>query len=483
MIEFILNKKIVRTNAHHSMTLVDFIREDRLLKGTKIVCREGDCGACTVLVGEYTQRENGSKYVKYHTITSCISPLANAHGKHIVTVEGLNMNDKLTQVQQSLKDHYASQCGFCTPGFVMAMTQYCLNAQANNEQHMLDAISGNICRCTGYVSIINAAKNIVASCQDKDHKFTMSQLVEHHFVPDYFLDVLEQLQNINDKGVSKNFSSMGERLIAGGTDLFVQQADRLIEQKNLRYVMHEQDQNLQVNDQKCSISGAATVTDLFDHMQLNQSMPLLKKYLRVVSSEAIRNMATIAGNFVNASPIADMSVFFLALNTQLVLEDNEMSRQVALKDFFLSYKNTDLNANESIVQINCELPNKKAKFHFEKVSKRKHLDIATVNTAIHIECDEDAVITHIALSIGGVAPIPLFLHKTCDFLLGQELTSSVVNKAIDVVNSEIAPISDVRGSAQYKRLLANQLIKGHFIELFPEHITFDQLNIHSGVMS
>ncbi len=476
MIEFILNKKIVRTDAHHSMTLVDFIREDRLLKGTKVVCREGDCGACTVLVGEYTQQKNGTKYVKYQTITSCISPLANAHGKHIVTVEGLNRVNKLTQVQQSLKDFYASQCGFCTPGFVMAMTQFCLNANANNEQHMLDAISGNICRCTGYVSIINAAKSIVAACQDKGHKFTMSQLVEHDFIPDYFLGILEQLHNINDGKLSLT----GEKIIAGGTDLFVQQADSLIEQKQLRYIMHEQDQNVVVNGQQCSISGAATVTELFDHSVLNHSIPLLKNYLRLVSSEPIRNMATIAGNLVNASPIADMSVFLLALNTQLIIEHDEKSRQVALKDFFLSYKNIDLKINESIAQIHCELPNKNAKFNFEKVSKRKHLDIATVNTAIHIECDEHTVITQIDLSIGGVAPIPLFLNKTCEFLSGQKLTSSIVNAAIEVLNSEIAPISDVRGTAQYKRLLANQLVKGHFIKLFPEHITFEQLKVNCG---
>ena len=162
MIQFILNNKVVKTNANRSLTLVDFIREDKNLKGTKIVCREGDCGACTVMVGEFSE-DNQS--VHYQTITSCISPLANANGKHIVTVEGLNIDNSLNKIQQSLKDNYASQCGFCTPGFVVAMANYCLNTDSQTNEKMLDAISGNICRCTGYVAIINAAKELVIDSQ------------------------------------------------------------------------------------------------------------------------------------------------------------------------------------------------------------------------------------------------------------------------------------------------------------------------------
>ncbi len=464
MIEFILNDKIIRTNANKSMTLVDFIRENRNLKGTKIVCREGDCGACTVMVGELSANQSS---VKYHTITSCISSLANAHGQHIVTVEGLNLANKLNQVQQSLKDNYASQCGFCTPGFVVAMANYCLNDNADNEQQMLDAISGNICRCTGYVAIINAAKELVENCREQGKKYTLEQLIKHNFIPKYFASIKNNL-----KKIQSDYQRSGEKIIAGGTDLYVQQADTLLQTPNLRYITLEQGQPIIIENDTCSISGLATVTDLFENQELQNRIPHLQDFLRLLSSEAIRNMATVAGNFVNASPIGDMSAIFLALDATLLISHKDKNREVKLKNFFIDYKKIDLKENESIAKLWFKLPTKNSHFNFEKVSKRKHLDIATVNTAIHIEVKDNKIV-HCDLSVGGVAAIPKFLNKTVDFLIDKEINNDTVKQAIDVMNTEITPISDVRGTAEYKRLLANQLLKAHFIKLFPKSILFD----------
>ena len=148
MITFILNNKTITTSEHSGMTLLDFVRYEQRLTGTKIGCREGDCGACTVLVGTL---END--IINYQSITSCISPLGNAHGKHIVTVEGTNLQNKLTTAQEAMKANYATQCGFCTPGFVVALTGFALSNSENNYSNALDAISGNICRCTGYKSV------------------------------------------------------------------------------------------------------------------------------------------------------------------------------------------------------------------------------------------------------------------------------------------------------------------------------------------
>jgi len=466
MIEFILNNKIIKTDVNESMTLVDFIRENRNLKGTKIVCREGDCGACTVLVGEFTE---GNSNIHYKTITSCISPLANAQGKHIVTVEGLNIDNKLNNIQQSLKDNYASQCGFCTPGFVVAMANYCLNAQAQTSAHMLDAISGNICRCTGYVAIINAAKELVESSRHKGQKYTLEQLIHHGFIPNYFSDITLKLTEIQ-----KPHQVTGHKIIAGGTDLYVQQADTLLQTPNLRYITLEQGQSVFIEGDWCSISGLATVTDLFENSELQTRIPHFKEFLRLLSSEAIRNMATVAGNFVNASPIGDMSAFLLALDTILLIAHGDESREVALKDFFLDYKKIDLKENESIAKMWFKLPAENSLFNFEKVSKRKHLDIATVNTAIHIELD-NKVVKSVNISVGGVAAIPKYLANTCEFLIGKVINKQTLFAALEVMNQEISPISDVRGTAEYKRLLANQLIKAHFIKLFPEIICFGEV--------
>jgi len=467
MIEFILNNKKIKTDANKSMTLVDFVREYKNLKGTKIVCREGDCGACTVMVGELSTDKASTNY---KIITSCISPLANANGKHIVTVEGLNLDNQLNKIQQSLKDNFASQCGFCTPGFVVAMANYCLNSYSQTQEQMLDAISGNICRCTGYVAIIKAAKELVEDSKDKGQKYTLEQLIEHGFIPDYFSNISEKLIEVNQKPHIVS----GKKIIAGGTDLYVQQADTLLQTPNLRYITLEQGQPIMIKGNNCSISGLATVTDLFEHKELNLRITHLKTFLRLLSSEAIRNMATIAGNFVNASPIGDMSAFLLALDTTLLIAHGDESRQVALKDFFLDYKKTDLKENESIAKMWFKLPTENSLFNFEKVSKRKHLDIATVNTAIHIEVKNN-IISNVDISVGGVAAIPKHLSKTCEYLNGKPVNQETLFHAVDIMNTEISPISDVRGTAKYKRLLANQLVKAHFIKLFPKLIQFDEI--------
>ncbi len=467
MIEFILNDKKIKTDANKSMTLVDFIRENRSLKGTKIVCREGDCGACTVMVGELSDDKES---IKYHSITSCISPLANAKGKHVVTVEGLNIGNKLNKIQQSIKDNYASQCGFCTPGFVVAMANYCLNDNSKTEQQMLDAISGNICRCTGYVSIINAAKELVENSKHKGQKFTLQQLVNQGFIPEYFINILDRLV-----AIKKEHFVEGETIIAGGTDLYVQKADELVQASKLRYITLEQGQSVVVEDNRFSISGIATVSDLFENQELNKRIPHLQDYLRLLSSEVIRNMATIAGNFVNASPIGDMSAFFLALDATLLIAKRNETRQVKLKDFFLDYKKTDLSESESIAKLWFNLPSNNCFFNFEKVSKREHLDIATVNTAIHIEIDNENRVVVCDLSVGGVAAIPLYLKQTCLFLLNKKISNKLIKEMMEVMNKEIFPISDVRGSSDYKRLLANQLVKAHFIKLFPRIVKFGEV--------
>ncbi len=464
MVEFILNNKKITTDANLAMTLVDFIRENRNLKGTKIVCREGDCGACSVLVGELS---NDKTSVKYHSITSCISPLANAQGKHIVTIEGLNIDNKLNIIQQELKDNYASQCGFCTPGFVVAMVNYCLNAQAENDRHMLDAISGNICRCTGYVSIITAAKKLVEKSRAKGKKFTLEQLVKHGFIPEYFLSIHEKLVKLSQKLPQK-----GQNIIAGGTDLYVQQADKLLTTSALRFISLEPKQKITLKDGFCTISAMATVTDLFENKELQKYFPNLQQDLRLLSSQVIRNMATIAGNFVNASPIGDMSIFFLALDTTLnLVNEDGCHQQVKLKDFFLDYKKIALKHKQSIDSLIFQLPTKNSYFNFEKVSKRTHLDIATVNTAMHLVIENNDII-QCAIALGGVAAVPKYLRKTSRFLCQKDLSPQTIKAAIAVMQTEIAPISDVRGTAHYKRLLASNLIKAHFIKLFPEQIKF-----------
>ena len=459
MIEFILNNKIIRTAQNPGMTLLDFVRYEKKLHGTKIGCREGDCGACTVLIGSISNSGN----LEYKSITSCISPLGNVQGKHVVTVEGTNLKEKLTVVQEAMKSNYATQCGFCTPGFVVALTGFSLSNAEKNSTNAIDAISGNICRCTGYKSIKNAAENV---CQKLDYsKKTMplDWLIENDFIPEYFKDINKKLAALNTKPASQNSG----KVVSGGTDLYVQQADNLIDNTVGLISNNESLKGIQIEQNVCTIGANATVSNLWNHTVLNTYFPNLKKHLKLVSSEQIRNMASFGGNIVNASPIGDMTIFFLALNSDITFSnESNAERTIALKDFYNGYKTFDLKEGELIKSIHFKLPEEKAFFNFEKVCKRTHLDIASVNTAIQIEV-KDNFIANAHVSIGGVFAFPKYLEKTSAFLTGRELNAQLIIEANTMLQTEISPISDVRGTSEYKRLLSRQLFYSHFIELFP----------------
>jgi xanthine dehydrogenase small subunit len=459
MIEFILNNKTIKTHNSVGMTLLDFIRYEQRLTGTKIGCREGDCGACTVLVG--TLKENNS--IEYKSITSCISPLGNAHGKHIVTIEGTNLPKELTVTQSAIKENHASQCGFCTPGFVVSLTGFALSESTNNSENALDAISGNICRCTGYKSIEKAVDDICEKLESADSKKSLQSLIDNGFIPSYFSEIPKRLDQLQ----IKNNSQSGITYVAGGTDLYVQKADSLINKTVHLISDYDSLKGIHIEDNTCTIGTGTTVSDLWNHKELNAIFPKLKKHLKLVSSEQIRNMASLGGNFVNASPIGDMTIFFLALNSVITivnLQGNE--RQVQLNQFYQGYKTFDLKDDELIRNIQFKLPSKHTKFNFEKVSKRTHLDIASVNSAISITVKNNSVEDAYA-SIGGVAAIPKYLSKTSTFLNRKQLSTNTILEANEILQNEISPISDVRGSNDYKRLLARQLFFAHFTALFP----------------
>ncbi|MDG2194541.1 MAG: FAD binding domain-containing protein [Polaribacter sp.] len=470
MIQFILNNERIQTTAHAGITLLDFIREHQQLKGTKIGCREGDCGACTVLVGALNKNT-----ISYQSITSCISPLGNANGKHIVTIEGINIPKTLNTAQQAMADNYATQCGFCTPGFVVSMTGFALSTQDNNTalNSCNDAISGNICRCTGYKSIEKAGFDLVEKLQEKDKNHQIDWLINQGFVPDYFNTIPEQLKKLQQSTIQQQRSEGST--VANGTDLYVQHADTLSEEPVSLISDNTSLKGISFTDTTCTIGANTTVSELLENEQLRKGFPRLKSFLKLISSEQIRNMGTLGGNFVNASPIGDMSVFFLALNSTLaILHKNGTTRQIPFHKFHQDYKKYDLQKEEILKSIAFNVLEATSVFNFEKVSKRTHLDIASVNASARISVENNRIISaHFA--VGGVAAIPKYAVKTAEFIIGKSINSEVIKAAQEILQSEISPISDVRGSATYKRFLARQLFFAHFIELFPTKINPQQL--------
>lgn len=461
MIKFIINNKPVNTNHNPNTPLLEFIRYNLNLKGSKTGCNEGDCGACTVLVG--TLQNNGS--IKYHSQTSCLTPLGNVLGKHVVTIEGVSpaktskqlQNRPLNPVQQAMCNNYATQCGFCTPGFVMSMTGHCLSEKPATTSNLKIAIDGNICRCTGYHSIMRACKELEEILPEKSNLGSpVDFAIQNNIVPSYFKNIPEEIRAIHYQ--LDNPETQGQP-IGGGTDIYVQKHDT-VKKIPLSFNGFENTSSIEIGNEKVSLSATTTVTNLREHDGFNKLFPSFIKHSKLVSSTQIRNMATIAGNFINASPIGDFTVFFLALNASVIFNNN---RKVPLGKLYLGYKKLDKNPDETIRNIEFAIPSANSFFNFEKVSKRQHLDIASANSACLMEIENNHINT-IAISAGGVGPIPMVLHKTCEFLIGKEISEDVINEALVITQSEISPISDARGTEQYKRLLINQLIKAHFIE-------------------
>ena len=474
MIKFILNNKDISTPLPPGMVLLDFIRYQQQLTGTKIGCNEGDCGACTILAGEYI---NGA--LQYRSYTSCLTPLGNAHGKHIVTIEGLNTAEggSLSPVQQAMCDESATQCGFCTPGFMVSLAGFCLSDKPPTAQNAIAAIDGNICRCTGYKSIGRAAARVALLLQNRGNEAPVHFAVKQQLLPAWFQTIgprLQQLKlSLNGDGFYPELAEGSKggaapaRLVGGGTDLYVQKHDEM-QDAPIRFMLDNPGlKGIVQEGNRCSIGPSATVTDLKESALLQKHFPRLAEHIELVSSTPIRNIATLAGNFINASPIGDFTIFFLALDAALVFGNGTTSRELPLRKLYKGYKTLDKQPGEYIEKIWFNLPGPNSRFSFEKVSKRTHLDIASVNTALHIVTD-GSTIHEAHLSAGGVGPVPKFLEKTSAFLKGKPLEETTIRQAAALAQSEITPISDARGSEAYKRLLLSQLIKAHFITLFPE---------------
>jgi len=459
MIRFLLNDAPATTSSPPSTPVLDVIRGEHGLAATKEGCREGDCGACTVLLGRRT-----AAGVRYLAVNSCILPAGELRSAHLVTLEGLEGSVRPTLVQEALVAENASQCGFCTPGMVMSLTGYLLGGTPPTVTGAVRSLDGNLCRCTGYASVRRAAAAICAAAggppaAPPGSPAHLDWLIDRRILPEWFRRVPDLLDALPVPDTAASGGDGPAIAIAGGTDLMAQGAAA---GGRLRFLSREAGMDgIVLSDGECVLGAAATLTDLLES-PLPGRIPGLAGALEVVASTQVRNRATVGGNLVNASPIADLAVILLALGAVLTLEEDGARRSLPLASFFLGYKRLDLAPGGLLRTVSLPLPGAADRFSFEKVSTRRHLDIAAVNSAALLRI-VDGRIVRAAVSAGGVAPVPLLLRRTSALLEGREPGAAAAGEAARAAMGETSPIDDVRGSAEYRRRLLGRLVAAHVL--------------------
>lgn len=458
------------------MMLAEYLRYDQSLTGTKIVCAEGDCGACSVL--RFFPHIRGTDAGNYLPVNSCITTVAQLDGSSIVTVDALKNNGELHEVQKAMVSCHGSQCGFCTPGFVMAITglveEKITKEQAEiGIQEAKNCMTGNLCRCTGYQPIIDAAVEIdVTKCASLKERFYSSKQKQdlRRSVgtgvamegPDFAFFAPKSVQ----EAVGFLRANPDARIIGAGTDLGVVHNKRKIQlTKLLSLHLIEELYALKRSGTEVILGARVTLTE-FRHF-IKDLVPELASYLDVFASPQIKNLATVIGNVANASPIGDLPSALLALEAKVVVAHQKGFREIPLSQFFLAYRTTALKAGEIITHLKFDVPPADTTLKFTKNSNRKDLDISAVNLAFRVEWRNRRTreIGRAVLAGGGVAATPLRFKQTEDILRGKLLTTALVDEAVKTLHSEFNPLSDLRASSGYRRVLVENYFRRFLTEM------------------
>jgi len=466
-IAFRLNGVDRRESLREEALALDWIRNEAGLKGTKEGCREGDCGACLALLGG--RSPEGA--VEWRSVTTCTLAVGELDGRHLVTIEGL-AKAGLTPVMEAMLDEGASQCGFCSPGFVLALTGYLVSGARIDPVDAMLAVEGNLCRCTGYGSIRRAARRLATEFADLPTGLCdrLAVLSERRVLPP---DLAAAMADLPEPAQASSPPAPGEPsdpVLGGGTDYFVRNPDpepglepafmaRGPEARRIKELNRSGRAML-------ALGPGVNATDFFGSPLVRAAAPGIERYEAAVASPPIRNRATLAGNIVNASPIADMTAMLLALGAELELSGPTGSRTVPLESFFVGYKKLDLGLGERVSEIRLE--SGWDRFAFEKASKRERLDIATVNIAVAVRMAPDGTIACARCSAGGVAATPLRLPAAEALLAGKRPNAELARALGTAYAGSGSPMSDVRGSSGYRRRLLERLAWAAMTRLWPE---------------
>ncbi len=441
-------------------TVLNFLRALPGHKGTKEGCAEGDCGACTVVIGDlYSDGKIG-----YRSIDSCLIFLPFLHGKQLITVENLRSSSgALHPVQHAMVESNGSQCGFCTPGFVMSLFALSKNSIKPSRDLIDEALTGNLCRCTGYRSIVEAAANACAHRsidQFTEDEPRIVKLLQSISRTSLFLQTEQQLfvrPASLGEALSYKHGHPDAMVISGATDVALRVT------KGHELLQHIID--ISDLDELNGVSEGAEVVRIGAGTTFSELMPKIEKYfpalhemIGLFGSRQIRNVATIGGNLGTASPVGDMLPVLMAYNARVVLESLNGRREVPLDEYVVGYRKTVRKHDELITSIIIPKLTNGVEVKSYKVSKRKDLDISTVSAGFRLELKGGSTVDAVKLAYGGMADRTKRARSTESFLVGRPWERSVVEEAMQLIDSEFTPISDARAEAGVRRIAARNLL-------------------------
>lgn len=459
-IKFIFNQKVQEIDFETSeytqnTTLLEYIRNQEKKKGTKEGCNEGDCGACTVVLIELIDNK-----LTFNAINSCVFLLPAVNGKQVLTINDLE-KEKLHDIQQIFIEEHASQCGFCTPGFVMsAFAQKAQNINSS-AQDIINAFAGNLCRCTGYESIENTAFRI--------EKINDTNNFEKYACKD-LLKSIQQQQTINISNNSFNYilpinfsealeykkSYPNFTVINGSTDIALkinkakETIYNIIDLSDIREI-----QKIEKNNDIFKIGAGVRIEQFYEFCCIE--IPQIAEYLKVFGAKQIRNRATIAGSIATSSPIGDIMPILLALEAKIEINSSENQRIISANDFIGGYRKNDLKENELIKNIILPKPLKNQIISAYKISKRTQLDISSVSACFSLFV-ENKIITKAKLAYGGMAEVTKLAEYTQNAIIGKKFDFETFENATHFIEKDFKPITDARSSAQARMIFAKNLL-------------------------
>ena len=443
-IKFSLNGETVEVDAPPTMTLLDWLREDRELTGTKEGCNEGDCGACTVMVTGV----DGAR-----ALNACILFMPQLHGKAVRTVEGISgPKGALHPVQSAMIEKHGSQCGFCTPGFVVSMAVGHLRGREDHD----DVLAGNLCRCTGYAPIVRAAEAASQAPVPEWMQDTPLDVAPLAFAPETSDQLAEWYQNHPDG-----------TLIAGATDVGLWVTKQLRDLKDVAFLNRCRDlQEITISDDTITFGAAVTMADVAT--VLREHHPSYAEMIRRYGSEQIRQAATIGGNVANGSPIGDNPPALIAMGATLSLRKGDSRRTIDAEDFFIAYGKQDRAPGEFLDSIT--IPKSAPALRCYKISKRFDQDISAVCGCFNVTIDKGTV-TSAKIAFGGMAGIPKRASHVEAALQGKTWSEETILAVLPLFSDDFTPMTDMRASADYRLKSAQNLLLRYFRELAGETVS------------